>query len=105
MEGTHERVAGFLPLQEAWGTFILAFVIFGITNSGNKVLGAFVSEKFLRTQFFTRALWRLEQMFGIVKKAPKSWGDFHSGAWVVFFVMFSFEMAIRYHPNCWSTKM
>ena len=38
-----------MPLQEAWGTFILAFVIFGITNGGNKVLGAFGSEIF-RTQ-------------------------------------------------------
>lgn len=27
-------------LTEAWGTFILAFVIFGITNGGNKVLGS-----------------------------------------------------------------
>jgi len=27
-------------MTEAWGTFILAFVIFGITNSGNKVLGS-----------------------------------------------------------------
>lgn len=27
-------------LTEAWGTFILAFVIFGITNSRNKLLGS-----------------------------------------------------------------
>ena len=54
MLGTHPEgsEASRLPVhwQEAWGTFILAFVIFGITNSGNKVLGAFVSENFLRTQ-------------------------------------------------------
>ncbi len=60
-----------MPLQEAWGTFILAFVIFGITNGGNKVLGAFGSEIFRTSKKMMSALengWNSQQ-------GPKVWGE------------------------------
>jgi glycerol uptake facilitator-like aquaporin len=43
-------------LTEAWGTFILAFVIFGITNGGNKVLGPVDVAKICRRNWESRLM-------------------------------------------------